>query len=224
MQTLIVMLLFGAMGLTLVVFAVRGMRQQRRTVALARKVEQRGMRFSAEDPFNLIGRHGMFALMEGGHSGLANNVTHGLLGSVPVRAFDFQMECGHGTRRTIHRCLAVIVEFDRAIPELLMWRTETPQGSLLPAQFGGDQRGPWTYRGNRELAMALGETAAFRSEGGGLQCLGNAMIVWSQAVSWRDDYIRLFPLIEQVVRLLRQREPVPSDASPCQNIESAPST
>ena len=89
--------------------AMAGARWRRRR-ALARAAHELGLRFSAEDPFDLPRRYAGSALMQLGHSACAENVVFGRLAGWPLRWFDYRFEAGHGPHRLTRQLNVVAAE------------------------------------------------------------------------------------------------------------------
>jgi hypothetical protein len=137
-------------------FVVMGALQARRTGALARWANETGMLFAADDPFDLPRKYANFALVAGGHSGRACNVTHGPLEGLPVRAFDFHYELGHGTRRLSLHYGVVAAETGQELPAVLMWNERQPGFAPLAALCRDAEVRGWSFRGSASLAALLG--------------------------------------------------------------------
>jgi hypothetical protein len=156
--TILLMALIGALGAVAAGLSVLGLRQHLRTAARARAAHEAGLRFSAQDAFDVPRRCAAFALCSAGHSAQASNVTHGRVGGLPVRAFDFRCEAGHGTRRTTRRYFVVFVE-EPAEPDVLMWNRRDAANAPCAARLGDGAVGEWSCRGDAEQARRLGELA-----------------------------------------------------------------
>jgi hypothetical protein len=150
-QMILVVLLVAAPVAAGVVFAIGGLLQVRRRDRLARAAHEAGLLFSAEDPFDVPRRYARFALVGGGHSGRAMHVTYGRLGGLPVRAFDFRYEIGHGTRRQGRHYAVVAVEGIESVRAMLLWRQRDLDLAPLAVRGASQRLGDW---------VALGEAAA----------------------------------------------------------------
>ena len=120
-QIAFIVLLGLIVAISMVVFAVLGAMQMRRTRRLTWEAHTRGLRFAAEDPFDVPRRYSDFALMHLGHSPRANNVVYGRIGRRAARAFDFRYEAGHGTRRTTRPYSVITVDAELPLPSAILW-------------------------------------------------------------------------------------------------------
>ena len=148
-QTVLVVLLLAAPVAAGVGFAIGGWLQVRRRDRLARTAHEAGLLFSAEDPFDAPRRYVRFAMIGGGHSGRAANVTYGRVRGFAVRAFDFRYEVGHGTRRQGRRYAVIAVEDLGAFPPVLLWRRRDADLAPLAARQTAGRAGEWDCRGDR---------------------------------------------------------------------------
>lgn len=146
-QTILVVLLLAAPVAAVIVFAVGGVLQVRRRDRLARAAHEAGLLFSAQDPFDIARRYAGFALIGAGHSGRATNVTYGRLDGLPVRAFDFRYEIGHGTRRSARHYAVVVVESPHPLAPFLLWRAQDADMAPLAARAPSGRLGDWDCRG-----------------------------------------------------------------------------
>ena len=151
----IISLLMAVLVAALAFFAVTHVRQAMRTRLLSRLSSQLNLRFSADDPFDVPRRYADFTLIGSGHSPQASNVMHGRLEQLPVQAFDYRYEIGHGTRRATRHYQVVAIEIERKLPALVMWSDEDPESVPLAAQLRDGHIAAWSYRGNGELARAV---------------------------------------------------------------------
>lgn len=175
---------------TAVSFVVMGIRQSRHTRRLARQADERGLHFSPDDPFDIPERYRRFALLSCGHSPRARNVTHGRLDALPLRAFEFCYEIGHGTRRTTCRYTAVIVDMQTQADDLMMWNhSDAEQAPLETRQVHGEV-GCWSYGGAAQLAERLARAAGgLAAEGLSLQVQGSEVLFCLPAFrTRRNDY------------------------------------
>ncbi|MFA6133627.1 MAG: hypothetical protein WC869_06385 [Phycisphaerae bacterium] len=180
LHTVLIVVLTAALAGAVVSFGLAGLRQSRRTVALARAAHEEGMLFSAEDLFDVPVRYGGFILTRCGHSQRANNITYGRMGGLPVRAFDFRYEIGHGTRRVSRHYGVIVVETAAVLPPLTMWNRDDADYAPLAARHCEGQAGSWCYQGDAAMARA----AAAACEGLGasavsLQTRGSALMLCS---------------------------------------------
>lgn len=159
-------LLVCVLGAALAWLAGLGLLQQRRTGALARQAHERSLHFSPEDGFDIPRRCAAFALVSAGHSPQAANVTHGRLRGLPVRAFDFRYEAGHGTRRQTRWYGAVWVETGWPGPAVLVWDPRGDGGLPLACRGGEEACRGWAFRGDRRRAEAVADACAALAQGG----------------------------------------------------------
>jgi len=138
-------------------FVVMGLMQSRRTRRLRREANELGLRFSVDDPFDVLRRYADFALIGCGHSARAGDVTYGRLGARLVRAFNFRYEVGHGTRRTTRHYNVVVIESEGSFARVLMWNDNDSDAAPLQARAPDGHVGCWSYRGDAEVAAALAE-------------------------------------------------------------------
>ncbi len=184
---LLVVLLLAAPAAAVIAFAVGGAMGVRRRNRLARAAHEAGLLFSADDPFDVPRRYADFALVGAGHGGRATNVTYGRLGGLPIRAFDFRYEIGHGTRRHTRHYAVVVVEADAPLPTFSLWSSR--QADLAPLavrQAEGSLNG-WDYRGqgagralanlSQDLARAATGIEAFGPATGGFTETAAALMV-----------------------------------------------
>lgn len=170
MQIVFLVLLILVLVAAVLAFAIMGALQSRRRAALARTTHEMGLRFAAEDPFDVPGRYGRFALIGAGHSPRAHNVSYGRVGGVRLRAFDFRYEVGHGTRRLTRRYRIVVFEIDRPMPPVLMWHERDLEAAPMPARADTHPLGPWRCRGDRAFAATLARACeAFADDAPSLQ-------------------------------------------------------
>jgi len=179
--------LVGVLAVSVVAFLVMGLRQSRRTRALARAAHGSGFRFAQDDPFDLPQRYARFAVIGCGHSVRACNVMYGRVGGWAVRAFDLGFELGHGTRRIVRKCRATVLETDVSLPRAWLWRLDMlgfiPH--LVWLQHG--RAGPWAYGGAQQHAMDLANLCSPLLETAiGLEACGTVLMV-CEPFSGRDD-------------------------------------
>jgi hypothetical protein len=179
-QTILLMALMGAAGAAAAGLAVLGLLQRLRRRAMERRAHEAGLHFSAEDTFDVPRRCAAFALCAAGHSPQASNVTYGRVRGLPVRAFDFRYEAGHGTRRSTRYYGVVLVEAGtRPAPALrgdvLMWNgrdaarapaaAQRPDGTLRGWSWRGDARQARWMADRCEALAASGLSVEVRREG-----------------------------------------------------------
>ena len=156
MQIVLLMVLVLVLGAAVLSLCGLGLFQHFRTASLARRAHESGLHFSAEDAFDVPRRCAAFALCSAGHSPQAANVTYGRIGGLPVRAFDFRYEAGHGTRRSTRYYCVVLLEVPAPRP-VLLWNHLDAAGAPPAARMPDGACRPWSYRGDAEAAMRLAE-------------------------------------------------------------------
>jgi len=116
-------LLFGAVAALIVVAVIWGMKKAReRREALARLAAEWGIRFYADDPWDLAARYGGFDLFNSGHSRRASNILAGDIGGRPVVMCDYQYKTGSGKNESTHTFQAAVLEMPIVAPRLQMRR------------------------------------------------------------------------------------------------------
>jgi len=199
---LALLLLAGFLG-AMAWFVVLGMRQARRAKALARRANETGMLFSAEDCFGLPSRYADFLLISGGHSGRACHVAHGRVGGLPVKVFDFHYELGHGTRRLAARCRIVSLETDRSLPPLLMWDPRQAVLAPLTVQLSDGRIGELLFRGRADLAAAVTDVwAGTPMAGACIESRGATLLLSAPSVPPTTGDGRLLELAGRVLAAL----------------------
>lgn len=184
-QVAFTVLLVSVLAGSVLCFVVIGWAQHARRKALARAANGVRMHFSPEDPFGLVRRYADFALIVGGHSARANNVTYGRLEGCPVRAFDFRFEVAHGTRRQTRRYSVLAIEMQPGLPGVLMWTDAGWESSPLSALRCDRRVGFWSYRGGEELARGLaGAREDTPPRGAGMEVRGSVLLAWTPATWW----------------------------------------
>ena len=149
------MVLVFIMGAAVLSFCGLGLLQHFRTAALARRAHESGLHFSAEDAFDAPRRCAAFAICSAGHSPQASNVTYGRVRGLPVRAFDFRYEVGHGTRRSTRYYFVVLLEAPAPLGAVLMWNRRDQGGAPPAARLPEGTCGDWSYRGDGAAAARL---------------------------------------------------------------------
>ncbi len=192
---------------TAVSFIVMGIRQSLHTRRLARQAEEKRLLFSFDDPFDIPERYRHFALLSCGHSPRATNVTHGRWDSLPLRAFEFRYEIGHGTRRTTCRYTAVIVDLQVKPGDLILWNhSDAEQAPLETRLMHGEVGCCWSYSGAANLADYLAQAAGELATAGLsvqvqgsdiLFCLPVARQDNKDYFTWLADAVRLAEAIRQ---------------------------
>ena len=199
MQSFYILLFICVLTAAVGWFAVMAFRRHRRTARLAQKAYQLNMRFAAADPFDIPRRFSRFAVISGGHSPSASNVSYGRIDGCPVRAFDFRYEAGHGTRRQTRHYGIIAIEVPDPLPEVLMWADSDARAAPADARRRDRRLGAWSFRGDEGLARTLAEACAGLDERvGGIQALGTAVLVSMPALKaagdYTDDIARIRPL------------------------------
>jgi hypothetical protein len=152
--------------------------QARRSRRLARRAHEIALRFSYDDLFDVPRRYGTFCLMQAGHSSRAHNLIYGRRGSLPVRAFDFHYEIGHGTTRTTRRYWVVIVEMDQPLAPVILWNRLDGDLAPLEARLSDVEVRDWSCRGSLAAALAVCPILeAVASSGASLQSCGQAVML-----------------------------------------------
>lgn len=148
------MALLVVLGAAVLGLSALGLRGHFRTAARARAAHESGLHFAAADAFDVPRRCAAFALCSAGHSAQASNITYGRLRGLPVRAFDFRYEAGHGTRRATRYYFVVLVE-EAASPSVLMWNRRDSANAPAPARVPGGACADWFFRGSQTQAQRL---------------------------------------------------------------------
>ena len=172
-QTILIVLLLAAPLAAVIAFAIGGVLQVRRRDRLARAAHEAGLLFSADDPFDVARRYAAFVIIGAGHGGRATNVTYGRLDGLPVRAFDFRYEIGHGTRRSTRNFAVVVVESPDSLPPFLLWRAQDADLAPLSARGPADRLDAWDCRGPG-AARAVARLSAGLTRATGIQALSAA--------------------------------------------------
>ena len=153
-------ILLGALAVGLAVLGWMGFDQRRRRRGLMRAAHRMGLKFSAEDPFQLSQRYPEFVLARAGHSQRAENVLHGRYQGWLVRLCDYGFETGHGTQRAARRYSVMMVDTDMALPAVLMWSIHDAAGAPLAAAGPAVEVGTWLAVGEVDFATALADAFA----------------------------------------------------------------
>ena len=180
MQIVFIVVLIGLLAGAVVSFVRMGLRQRRRTNALAREAHEMGLRFSSDDPFDVSRRYSGFALMNTGHSLRASNVTYGHQKGRLLRSFDFRCEVGHGTRRMTRAYRVVVAETERTMPAAMMWNDRDVDAAPLGVRHGHVRIGCWLCRGSGAFGAALARAfGSLAEEGLSMEALGTALMLCS---------------------------------------------
>lgn len=182
---------------------------------LARRAMDLGLRFSVEDPFDVVCRYADFALIRSGHSPNAHNFTYGQLEGWPVRTFDFRYEVGHGTRRTMRRYSVILLQTRLPLASVLIWQEaparmgrqwvlDGPDFAPIAVKDVDGQIGPWKYVGDGQLGARLAEVYREVAQAGTcIQVQGSTILI---ALRCEKDGQRDGDMSE-IIRLASQIEP-----------------
>jgi hypothetical protein len=102
-------------------------------------------------------------LCSAGHSAQASNIIYGRLQGLPVRAFDFRYEVGHGTRRATRHYHVILVE-EGVSPGVLMWNRRDAANAPAAARDCPPEGGDWCVRGDAGQARRLGDLCSALAE------------------------------------------------------------
>ena len=184
-----------AAALSIIVMAVV---QHRRVVSMGAMAHGMNMLFSTEDPFDLMRRYPDLVLFSAGHSGRVSNVAYGRVDSLPVRAFDFRYEAGHGTRRITRSYSVVVVETPSGLEPLLMWNSADLDCAPPAAQVGCSQIGRWLLQGSPQDARRLEAMCEDLSgEAISIQRMGDAIALFAPARS-AGLYRKMIPTVRRM--------------------------
>jgi hypothetical protein len=118
-------LLFGGFGALIVALVIWGIiRSRREREAMAALAAELGVRFYAEDPWDLPERYGQFDLFSSGHSKHATNVLAGDADGRSMMAFDYTYKTGSGKDESTYSYQALILGLPVLAPHLSL-RDET---------------------------------------------------------------------------------------------------
>ena len=209
METAATVLLVFILLAAVVGFVVMGMRQHRRSQALARKAHTLNMHFSVEDLYATPIRYARFRLLSSGHSPRAHNVTYGRLGGLAVRGFDFYDERGHGPRREARRRSIVVVETDFQMPSVILWNSQSQ--AAAPGVWRPDgQMGCWAYQGSASFAAMLAEACGPLAERGvSVESAGTTLMLSGMPSRHGGQYILDRDEVLEVIEAIRQFRPPP---------------
>jgi hypothetical protein len=134
MPVVLFMLFAGLVGVLICVNYVINNKRRQELMAWG---EQRGLRFSADDPFDIPERFSQFGLMQEGHSHKAMNVLwrEGQTGEAFI--FQYQYTTGSGRDQTTHSCCACSWQLPVNLQEIVI----RPEGFFdhVAAWFGHDR-------------------------------------------------------------------------------------
>ena len=226
MQTILPMVLVGALGVVVAGLAALGLLQRLRRLALERRANEGGLHFCAEDTFDVPRRCAAFALCSAGHSPQASIVTYGRLRGLPVRAFDFRYEVAHGPHRGTRHCGVVLVE-EPASPGVLMWNLADAAhapAAALPAQ---GTVGHWAWRGDGPQARRLADLCESLGAGGlSLEARPEGVLFSFPMRRRRDDrqgwLEALGGLLDALGSAASNGPPVAAQNEPAQAVENPP--
>ncbi|HOF19421.1 MAG TPA: hypothetical protein PK082_10970 [Phycisphaerae bacterium] len=199
-------LLIAVLALAVVSFAAMGARQHRRTRRLGRIANERGLRFSAEDPFGLVYRCAEFALIASGHSVRAENVISGSLAGQTVRAFDLWYEVGHGTRRISRHYGVFIADFPQPLPAVLMWNDRDAEAAPLISSGAVTHRACWTCTGSDVMGELLaGACLPLAEEGASMQVRGRTLLLCLPDKGRSGEYACRLPVLAEILETIQAR-------------------
>lgn len=173
LQLLLVAILLVAFAM----FVIKGYLRNRRNRRFARRIVAKGLRFSIDDPFDIYHRYQKFAVINGGHSPIAEQVASGRLDDWSVRAFNFHCEVGHGTRRETRYYSIVVFETPQPLPEFCLWSQMNAEMAPLEFRTSAGKLDGWRYSGDERIAKSLAEAMSGENMHNGLvQLNGNAVM------------------------------------------------
>lgn len=215
MQTFLPLLLVMVPVLAVACFALVYLRQRRRVRRLADRAREAGMSFSRDDVFELPVRYAGMALVGGGHSPWAANVTHGQFEGLAVRSFDLRLEAGHGPRRLLRQYAVTVVETGGPLSELILWNSRFAEDAPLQARRVDGKAGEWAFRGPAPSAETLAEACeGLESRLVCLQLHGGALLA-AAVTAKRLDYGLSADELAGLVRAVRKLHCPGGSASLC---------
>lgn len=180
-----------------------GLRQRRRTSVLAAWAHAKGMRFSPDDPFDIPRRYADFSIIRGGHSPCVHNVTYGQRSGLPIRAFDFRYEVGHGTSRVTRHYNVLLIERDAPVPAVLMWNAHDLESAPLEARAGTETLACWTVSGDKARAGGLGFACSELADlGVSLQAAGRTLMLFAPGRRDVKVYERMLEVADTAIRAM----------------------
>ncbi|MCD6303864.1 MAG: hypothetical protein J7M21_02760 [Planctomycetes bacterium] len=195
--------LVTVLAASVVSFVAMGLAKVRRTRRLARAAHERQRRFFPDDPFDVPRRFADFALVMGGHSPRANNVTDGRVDGLAVRAFDFRCELGHGTRRTTRHYSVLAADVPGRDEQLLMWHDGDAELAPLAARTAEAHVGCWSCRGPAELVATVAAACEpLAAAAASIELRGRRLMVLAPAGRGADYAVR-FEQIRPLLAVLR---------------------
>lgn len=206
MEFLFSIVLSGVLLAAVVSVVVMGIRQRRRCQRLSQQAHGSGLRFAAEDPFDVPLRYRHFALIDAGHSPRAHNVTYGRLHGLPVRAFDFRYEVGHGTRRLTRHYAVVVVETEQSLPAVLLWNREDLEAAPLTVRHCRHCLGPWVCDCITEpIAKLAAGVSSFGEAGGSIQTRNGTVLLCGPEGRGQRRYTAGLEAVTEVMRVLSEQ-------------------
>ena len=109
---------FAALVVGLIIWGIVRARQERE--ALAALAAELGVRFYAEDPWDLPERYGQFDLFDSGHSKRATNVLAGDVDGRSMIAFDYSYKTGSGKDESTYSYQALLLGLPILAPHLVL--------------------------------------------------------------------------------------------------------
>ncbi|MCK4624807.1 MAG: BatA domain-containing protein [Phycisphaerae bacterium] len=185
MQFAFPLILILALGVGIVVLIWMGWSRRRRLNMLSRKAGEMGMRFSANDPFDMARRHSGFILASAGHSGRAENIIHGRYDGWHLRAFDYYFEVGHGSRRLSRRYSVIAADTDLDLGDVLMWSDDDTDNVPLIARTPTGRIGQWMVISGMEFAETVADAFSdYHDQPVDLQ-INNRSVIICSPVRWK---------------------------------------
>lgn len=187
-------------------FAAAAWLQSQRSHRLARRANEMGLAYSGEDLFDAPHRYAALALMRAGHSCRAHNVIYGRREGLPIRAFDFHYEVGHGTTRAARRYWALVVETEHPLCELILWNRLDRDLAPLDARLAESSLEHWAFRGSGADAQSVAAVLrALAGQGVSLQSSGRLLMLCLPAHRRMLAEASQFEIAAACARLLSER-------------------
>ena len=203
MQDIFTLLLIAVLAVSVVSFVVMGLRQLRRTNSLGRKAHEMGLHFSPSDLFDVPRRYGDFALISKGHGPRAYNLTHGRLGRLPLRAFDFRYEVGHATRRLTRHYSVIVARAGVELGRVVMWSLDDAQAAPLSAGTLAGRVANWACCGDLQLARIMARACQELSEQAvSIEARDDTVMFCIPVTAPRRDYIGSIEHVNGVMQRL----------------------
>ena len=189
MQFAFPLILILALGVGIVVLIWMGWSRRRRLKMLSRIAGEMGMRFSANDPFNMARHYSGFVLASAGHSGRAENIIHGRYDGWHLRAFDYYFEVGHGPRRLSRRYSIIASDTDLNLGDVLMWNADDTDHVPLVAQTPTGQIDQWMVISGMAFAKTVADAFSdYHDQPVDLQ-INNRSVIICSPVRWRPAHM-----------------------------------